>query len=172
MTMLKLFAPDGAEVVATADWVPASAMLSPDGVRLEPDGGLALDFHDLRLAWDGVVTETEDGFPVHLTADGTRVREDRLTLRQVDGDGAPFGAAMAFTARRTGPVFDQALAMRAAALAMAAESVLDSWEHGDLAAAVRELAESLTGLRSLIPALLPPTPDADTDTDTDHGEPA
>jgi hypothetical protein len=66
------------------------------------------------------------------------------------------------------PVFDQALTMRAAALALAAESVLDSWEHGDLAAAVRRLGETLTALRTLIPAPLPPTPHAD----TDHGEPA
>lgn len=168
MTRLKVFAPDGAEVAATADWIPANAMLSADSVTLDPDGGLALDFNDLRPAWDGVVTETEDGFTVYLTADGTRVREDRLVVRQVDGDGAPCGAALAFTARRMSPVFDQALTMRAAALALAAESVLDSWEHGDLAAAVRRLGETLTALRTLIPAPLPPTPHAD----TDHGEPA
>jgi hypothetical protein len=96
------------------------------------------------------------------------VREDALALRAVDGDGAPVGAQIAFTARRTGLAFDQGLTARAAALATAAEGVLASWEHGDLAAAVRELAESLTALRTLIPASPPRNPHSD----AGDGEPA
>lgn len=147
--MLKLFAPDGADVVATADWVPANAMLAPDGVTLTPDGALALDFHDLRPAWDGVVTETEDGFPVYLTADGVRVREDALVLRRIDRDGVPVGAPVPFSPRRCGgPVFDEAVARRAAALLTAAETVIAHWARGDLAAAVRTLDAAIAAMRN------------------------
>jgi hypothetical protein len=147
-TMLKLFAPDGAEVAATADWVPANAMLAPDGVTLAPDGALALDFHDLRPAWDGVVTETEDGFPVYLTVAGVRVREDALVLRRIDGDGAPVGAPVPFSPRRCGgPVFDEAVARRTAALMTAAENVVARWARGDLAAAVRALDAAVAAMR-------------------------
>jgi hypothetical protein len=148
-TMLKLFAPDGAEVVATADWVPANAMLAPDGVTLTPDGALAVDFHDLRPAWDGVVTETEDGFPVYLSADGMRVREDALVLRRIDGDGAPVGAPVPFSPRRCGgPVFDEGVARRTAALLTAAENVVAHWARGDLAAAFRALDAAIAAMRN------------------------
>lgn len=148
--MLKLFAPDGAEVVGTADWVPANAMLTPGGVTLGPDGALVLDFHDLRPAWDGVVTETEDGFPVYLTADGAHVREDALVLRRIDGDGAPVGAPVPVSPRRCGgPVFDEAVARRTAALLTAAENVVAHWACGDLAAAVRALDAAIVAMRNV-----------------------
>jgi hypothetical protein len=147
--MLKLFAPDGAEVVATADWVPANAMLAPDGVTLTPDGALGLDFHDLRLAWDGVVTETEDGVLVYLTAEGERVRENALVLRRIDGDGAPVGAPVPFSPRRRGgPVFDGGVPRRAAALLTAAENVVARWARGDLAAAVSALNAAIAAMRN------------------------
>jgi len=145
---LKLFAPDSAEVVATADWVPANAMLAPDGVTLTPDGALAIDFHDLRPASDGVVTETEDGFPVYLTAAGVRVREDALVLRRIDGDGARVGAPVPFSPRRrAGPIFDGAVARRTAALLTGAENVVACWARGELAAAVRALDAAIAAMR-------------------------
>lgn len=148
-TMLKLFAPDGADVVASADWVPANAMLAPDGVTLAPDGALALDFHDLRPAWDGVITETEDGFPVYLTATGVRVREDALLLRGIVTNVAPVGAPVPFSPRRCGgPVFDEAVARRTAALLTAAENVVARWARGDLATAVRALDAAIASMRN------------------------
>jgi hypothetical protein len=98
-----------------------------------------------------VLTGTDDGWPLYLTESGLEVAERDLVLRALDDDDQPTGDPLAFTPRRTPPVFDAALATRAEDLAVAAQGVLDAWQGGDLAGAVRGLAASLEGLRTLLP---------------------
>jgi hypothetical protein len=145
------FTPDGARIVATCDWIPGRGRIAPGSWRIEPDGGLAVDFDGVEPCWDGVLTGTDDGWPLYLTESGLEIAERDLVLRALDDDDQPCGDPLAFTPRRTPPVFDAALATRAADLAIAARGVLDAWQGGDLDAAVRGLAASLEGLRALLP---------------------
>jgi hypothetical protein len=151
------FTPDGARIVASCDWVPGRGRIAPQSWRIAPDGGLAVDFDGVEPCWDGVLTGTDDGWPLYLTESGLEIAERDLVLRALDDDGQPIGDPLAFTPRRTPPVFDTALATRAADLAVAARGVLDAWQGGDLAAAVRDLAARLEDLRALLPERRRPT---------------
>jgi hypothetical protein len=145
------FTTHGERIVATSDWLPARGRIAPESWRIDPDGRLAVDFLEVEPCWDGVLTGTDDGYPLYLAQNGVDVAENELVLRALDDDDRPCGEPLAFTPRRAPSVFDDALAARAQDLAVAAQGVLDAWRGGDLAGAVRNLAPSLEGLRALLP---------------------
>jgi hypothetical protein len=145
------FTARGERVVATADWVPANARIDPDSWRIEADGSLTVGFTDLTPCWDGVLTSTDNGYALFFTEKGIDVAEHELQLFALDDGGQACGEPLPFTPRRVAPVFDPALASLAEDLAIAAQGVLDAWEGGDLADAVRGLAHSLAELRALLP---------------------
>jgi hypothetical protein len=156
------FSPLGRPIVATCDWTPGNARINRDSWSIEPDGALGFDFSDAGtdLCWDGQLTATRNGWTLFVDDEGLEWGEHELVLREVGEDpgsesGAgsePIGEPVAFTpARAAGLVFDDGLERRARALLDAAEAVLDRWERGDLAEAVRTLDAAASALRDLVP---------------------
>lgn len=158
---LRAFSPSGRPIVATSDWIPATAPIRPERWSLEPDGALGFEFSDAGLepCWDGVLTATRDGYTLFVDDRGEAWSEHELVLRELDDDGALVGEAIAFTpAIAAERVFDEGFERAALALLAAAEAVLDRWDRGDLAEAVRDLDAATAALRQIAPALRTPAP--------------
>lgn len=53
MTRVAAFHPTGARLVATVAWIPASAMIDQESLRIDENGALCVDCIDTRPLWDG-----------------------------------------------------------------------------------------------------------------------
>ena len=77
---MKAFAPNGKEIVATADTVPGNALVSE--FRRAPDGSLDIDHSgETKMCWDGQTTTRDDrGQRVFVDSAGNEWPEDAIHL--------------------------------------------------------------------------------------------
>lgn len=152
MTRVAAFDPNGARLVATVAWIPASAMIDQESLRIDENGALCVDCIDTRPLWDGAVTETDRGYTLFETRDGSAAPEDDIVLRAVDDAGEPYGDPLPFTATAAAQGFNDTAVMTASqALLLTAEMVVSRWSANSLAEAVRDLDAAARALRRLLP---------------------
>lgn len=81
----KLYAPTGAGIIATSDFVPGNALFST--VILEPDGTYIPDYDgETEMCWDGQYTDELDGRPTYVDDNGEQWPESFLIFVP---DGSP-----------------------------------------------------------------------------------
>ena len=79
--MPKAYSPNGDEIVATCDFVPANALIVMDSFARNPDGSLSFDWvGESKMCWDGQYTKHEDGKPLYVDERGMEWTADELVL--------------------------------------------------------------------------------------------
>lgn len=79
-----LRAPNGKEIIATADMIPGNALIQ--SATRGADGKIEVEYAgETKVCWDGQYTETEDGETLYVDEDGQQWKESALTFED-DGE--------------------------------------------------------------------------------------
>lgn len=82
--MAKAYSPQGTEIVAASELVPAHAHLVADSFGQAPDGSLTFDYapSGSKMIWDGQYTSINgDGNRIFVDENGLLWDEDQIELR-------------------------------------------------------------------------------------------
>lgn len=78
---MKAIAPNGLEIIGTADLIPGTSLILHDGFTQREDGSLEVEWHgETKVHWGGQCTKQNNGKNIYVDEHGNEWAEDQLKL--------------------------------------------------------------------------------------------
>ena len=79
---MKAYAPNGAQIIGTAELTPGTALTMDDSFERDASGSISYDYAgETKMHWDGQETIERNGKVVLIDENGEEWTEDQIELR-------------------------------------------------------------------------------------------